>query len=106
MGPVTADTDGSQQDSDHRNDDPATGDVHAQRTGRFILQRQQVALPQHKDGGDEANHYIQKQGLEIVPGLHGDVSVDDAGNARIIAPCAGVEGAHEPCKHGVDRHAD
>ena len=43
--------------------------------------------------------------MKIIPGLHGDVGVDNAGDARIIAPCAGVEGAHEPCKHGVDRHA-
>ena len=35
----------------------------------------------------------------------GDVGVDNAGNAGIVAPRAGVESAHEPGKHGVDRHA-
>ena len=43
--------------------------------------------------------------MKIIPGLHGDVGVDDAGHAGIVAPCAGVESAHQPCKHGVDRHA-
>lgn len=95
-----------QQHRDHRNDDPAAGNVHAQAPRRFILQRQQVALAQHKDRSNQANHHIQKQGLKIIPGLHSNVRVDNAGGSRIGAARAGVEGAHQTGKHGVDRYAD
>ena len=62
-------------------------------------------MPHHKDGSDQTDDHIEQKRLKIIPGLHGDVGVDNAGNAGIVAPRAGVESAHEPGKHGVDRHA-
>ena len=73
-----------QQHCNHRNDDTASCDVHAQRTGRFVLQRQQVALPHHKDGSDQTDDHIEQKRLKIIPGLHGDVGVDNAGNEMCI----------------------
>ena len=48
-----------QQHRDHRNDDPAAGDVYPQAPRRFVLQGQQIALSQHEDGGDQTNDYIE-----------------------------------------------
>lgn len=93
-----------QQYGDHRNDDAASGDIHAEASRRLVLQRQQVTLSRDEDRGNETYHHIPKQGLKIIPGLHGDVGVDDARHAGVVVSGAGVKGAHKTGEHSIYRH--
>ena len=59
----------------------------------------------HKKARDQSNHRPDEKRVKIVPCFHGDVGVDDAGHAGIVAARAGIERAHQSGKHGVYRYA-
>ena len=98
--------DGRESHRDDRDDNAAARDVHAEAARRLVLEGEEVALPRHEQGRDQPDGRVERERAEVVPRLLRDVGVDDARHAGVIAPRAGVERAHQPREHRVDRDAD